>query len=626
MKKKILSMALALVMCLSLLPATALAADYVRPDIPDVFQGDGLYITATPLALDADKYHIMLANQFGDGVIPVSTEVEVRDAEGYLVSTENRYLILKADGTIITPEVDAARMESFSDGLAAYYDAETKRFGYVDTNGKAAIPAQYMSACPFSDGLAYVSTVEGDYYYIDKTGKKVLGPYDDGTVYRGGFSNGLARFDGRLNDKHFVGYIDKSGKPAITLYYGEYIDWDEMRDKYLQIEVSQSSTQTLTSDFSEGYAILKDERGGKTYASYVVIDTEGNEVLTIKGTAPYAVDDISLVHDGTIVVEYDHTEGGSGYTTILDINGNERWRTDYLSGSYDSGVIPFGNRVVDKRGKAVMPDLRAFMPRDMAALYGEAGSIDLSYSARSRNDFSDGLCIMYVDLVRGGMIYLATWYYVLEVHEGTYTGPGTVYNAATGTVSDGGASAPSTPTTPATPTQPEAAQPSTWAVDAVNQAKAAGIVPEALQSGYTTPITRAEYCALATALYESMKGEITERKTFSDTTDPNVEKMAAIGVVDGVGNNMFSPNSKLTREQAATMLSRLAEALGKPFAETAPTFADNDSISDWAFAAVGKVQANGIMNGVGNNNFSPLTDYTREQSIITMVRMMEHAK
>lgn len=169
-------------------------------------------------------------------------------------------------------------------------------------------------------------------------------------------------------------------------------------------------------------------------------------------------------------------------------------------------------------------------------------------------------------------------------------------------------------------------QPSSWAVSFVDQAKAAGIVPEALQSGYTTPITRAEYCALATALYESIKGEITERKTFTDTTDVNVEKMAAIGVVDGVGNNMFSPNSKLTREQAATMLSRLAEALGKPFAETAPTFADNDSISDWAFAAVGKVQANGIMNGVGNNNFSPLTDYTREQSIITMVRMMEYAK
>ena len=112
-------------MCLSLLPSTAMAADYVRPDIPDVFQGDGVYITATPLALDGDKYHIMYANQFGDGVIPVRTEVEVRDSEGYLVSTENRYLILKADGTIITPEVDISRMEDFSDGLAAYYDAET---------------------------------------------------------------------------------------------------------------------------------------------------------------------------------------------------------------------------------------------------------------------------------------------------------------------------------------------------------------------------------------------------------------------------------------------------------------------------------------------------------------------
>ena len=72
--------------------------------------------------------------------------------------------------------------------------------------------------------------------------------------------------------------------------------------------------------------------------------------------------------------------------------------------------------------------------------------------------------------------------------------------------------------------------------------------------------------------------------------------------------------------------AHLRERWAPVSATMGPTFADNDTISEWAFAAVGKVQANGIMNGVGNNNFSPLTDYTREQSIITMVRMMEHAK
>jgi hypothetical protein len=127
-------------------------------------------------------------------------------------------------------------------------------------------------------------------------------------------------------------------------------------------------------------------------------------------------------------------------------------------------------------------------------------------------------------------------------------------------------------------------------------------------------------------LYESFQGEITERKTFSDTSDPNVEKMAALGVVNGTGADKFSPNSNLTREQAATMLSRLAEVLGKPFVRSASTFADNSAISNWAYDAVCQVQANGIMNGVGDNKFSPKGNYTREQSIITMVRMMDAMK
>jgi len=169
--------------------------------------------------------------------------------------------------------------------------------------------------------------------------------------------------------------------------------------------------------------------------------------------------------------------------------------------------------------------------------------------------------------------------------------------------------------------------PSSWAAPQVNAAIAAGIVPEALQSKYTTAITRAEFCALAVALYEKVTvREITERVQFSDTTDVNVEKMAALGVVSGVGDDKFSPDSYMTREQAAAILSRLATAIGKSLTGQAPAFADNDSISSWSFDAVGQMQATGIMGGIGNNAFSPATDYTREQSIITIMRLFDIVK
>ena len=188
---------------------------------------------------------------------------------------------------------------------------------------------------------------------------------------------------------------------------------------------------------------------------------------------------------------------------------------------------------------------------------------------------------------------------------------------------DSGVAAPQQPEEPAEPVE----QPSSWAAEQVNAAIAAGIVPESLRSQYTQATTRAEFCALAVGLYETMKGsEITERATFSDTDDVNVQKMAALGVVSGVGNGKFDPNGTLTREQAAAMLARLAEAVGKPLTAQAPTFADSAAISAWASGAVGQVQGSGVMSGVGGNNFAPQDSYTREQSISTMLRLYELVK
>lgn len=169
--------------------------------------------------------------------------------------------------------------------------------------------------------------------------------------------------------------------------------------------------------------------------------------------------------------------------------------------------------------------------------------------------------------------------------------------------------------------------PSSWAAADVDRAVAEGLVPQTLQEQYTQAATRAEFCALVVAVYESVTGqEIAGRTKFSDTTDVNVEKAAAIGVVSGVGNDAFSPDTGLTREQAATMLARLSTNVGKPLTKQAATFADNGSVSSWALEAVGQIQAAGVMGGVGNNLFVPQGAYTREQSIVTILRLYDMTK
>jgi len=161
---------------------------------------------------------------------------------------------------------------------------------------------------------------------------------------------------------------------------------------------------------------------------------------------------------------------------------------------------------------------------------------------------------------------------------------------------------------------------SSWARDDISLAINMGLVPQGLQSDYRLAATRADFAALAVVLYEYFAGEITGRETFVDTNDINVEKMAYLGVVQGVGRNRFAPEQPITREAAAVFLTRLSSAIGHPLTMQTPTFTDNSSISSWARESVGQMQSTGIMGGVSGNRFAPASPYTREQSIVSMLR------
>ena len=164
---------------------------------------------------------------------------------------------------------------------------------------------------------------------------------------------------------------------------------------------------------------------------------------------------------------------------------------------------------------------------------------------------------------------------------------------------------------------------SDWAQEYVTTAVERGIVPTTLQERYTQGITRAEFSALAVALYETATGSvITERALFNDTIDLNVQKMGGLGVVTGVGDGNFNPNGRITREQAAIIIVRLANAAGSPLPPSVSNFGDNGMIESWARDAAGQVQASGVMTGSGGN-FNPKGTFTIEQSIITMLRLYD---
>jgi len=133
-----------------------------------------------------------------------------------------------------------------------------------------------------------------------------------------------------------------------------------------------------------------------------------------------------------------------------------------------------------------------------------------------------------------------------------------------------------------------------------------------------------EFAAIATTIYEHFKSPVTGRVFFTDTKDANVEKAAYLGIVNGIGNDRFAPDSLLTREQAAVMLTRLARLLGISERDVGSHhFSDEIEISSWAYLDVKQAQSLGIMGGLGDGQFSPRLPYIKEQCIVTILRVYD---
>ena len=171
---------------------------------------------------------------------------------------------------------------------------------------------------------------------------------------------------------------------------------------------------------------------------------------------------------------------------------------------------------------------------------------------------------------------------------------------------------------------------SNWAEEEVREAAYEDLLPKVLR-GYdmTRPISRAEFAAVAVAVYEKLTGgnvRPAPAGTFSDTDDLDVRKAAAIGVVNGVGNGKYAPKATLTREQAATMLTRVwqswKDTTDLPYWKL-DDFADHRAISDWAADGVYFMNANNVIRGTGERKFSPRATATREQALLIALRMVK---
>lgn len=203
------------------------------------------------------------------------------------------------------------------------------------------------------------------------------------------------------------------------------------------------------------------------------------------------------------------------------------------------------------------------------------------------------------------------------------------------------------------PAPPTEGKVSDWAKPEIEKAKEQNLIPDSLiKEDLTKPINRVEFAAVCVKVFENLTSSNAipaAANPFSDTSDPEVLKALNVGITNGTSDTTFSPGNKLSREEAATMLTRVFKRCtipgwtlltdsDFPLNYTQPArFADDASISEWAKDSVYFMVSNNIIQGVGSNLFAPknttteqeargYANATREQALAIAVRMVENLK
>ncbi len=218
-------------------------------------------------------------NTEGKVAIPAKYESVTDFNGGYApVKRDGKYFIINTSGE--ESEVDGAGVsdvKTFSEKLAPFRAAD-KKFGFVDENGKIAIPAQFESVGYFKEGLAWAKTADKKVGYINAKGEWAVNPkYDVGKNFEK--ESGLARI--KSGDRW--GYVTKTGEEVYlkdTDIFEDFSDGLVKARKNTKIGFLNSKGEWVVEpqfegsrDFKNGFAAVK--KGEK----WGMIDKKGSWVI-----------------------------------------------------------------------------------------------------------------------------------------------------------------------------------------------------------------------------------------------------------------------------------------------------------------------------------------------------------
>ncbi len=162
-----------------------------------------------------------------------------------------------------------------------------------------------------------------------------------------------------------------------------------------------------------------------------------------------------------------------------------------------------------------------------------------------------------------------------------------------------------------------------WAAHNIYEMVNMGVVSKDTYFRPNDPITREEFVKLVVESFKLYNPAATAE--FDDVSpdawySPYVASAVEAGIIQGVSETSFGSGNMITRQDIATIIARMLEKQGVDMSVSGNEFADTSEISDYAKDAVMSLNSMGIVTGMGDNRFEPMSNATRAQAVVMILR------
>ena len=146
--------------------------------------------------------------------------------------------------------------------------------------------------------------------------------------------------------------------------------------------------------------------------------------------------------------------------------------------------------------------------------------------------------------------------------------------------------------------------------------------------GHYTPnatMTRAQFATILNRL-TGLTEESAAISNYTDVSESDwyyheLAKALAAGFMSGTSATAMSPNAPITRQQAFTMLARYLN-LDTSDTSALASFADQDTVADYAKGPVAAMVTAGYVQGSGDGKILPEKQLTRAEGVTLVMRLV----